>query len=143
MSSKTIKRLASSLLKVGENKIHIDPETSIDAMTRADVLQLIKDKVITKKPKKGKARNKVDPKRTKGVGSRKGTKYSRKSKKEQWMLKVRSLRKLLSELIAKKEVDKKYKKKIYLQIKGNAFRGKRAMLNYLTEQKILKRDKNE
>ncbi len=50
------KRIAASVLKVGLNKVWFDP-TRIseirEAITREDVKELIKEKVIKKKPVKG------------------------------------------------------------------------------------------
>ena len=141
MSLKTVRRMASDILKVGENKIYIDPERieeANSAMTRADVKDLIKNGVIKKKPATGKKRGKL--KKRKRAGSRKGSKYSRKSKKQAWMERVRALRKLLKELINSRRLDKKDKKRIYSRIKGNIFKGKRALLNYLKEQKMLKEE---
>ncbi len=139
MSIKTVRRLAASILKVGEERVYIDPSQLKDvssALTREDVKELIKKGVIKRKPVVGKHRGKL--RKRKNAGRRKGPKYSRKSKKEIWMERVRALRKLLKELISSGKLPKEHKKSIYSRIRGNTFRGKKSLLNYLKEHKLLK-----
>ncbi len=141
MSIKTVKRIAADILKVGENRVYIDPERIDDAksaMTREDVKELIKAGVIKRREKEGKIRGKL--RKRKRAGSRKGKKYSRKSKKRMWIERVRALRNLLRELVEKGSVEKKDKKTIYAKIKGNLFKGKKSLINYLKEHKLLRRD---
>ncbi len=141
MSLRTVRRMAADILKVGESRVYIDPDRideASSAMTRADVKDLIKNGVIKRKPVTGKKKGKL--RKRKRSGSRKGTKYSRKTRKEAWMERVRALRKLLRELIETGKVEKKHKKSIYARIKGNIFKGKRALINHLKDEKILKED---
>jgi large subunit ribosomal protein L19e len=102
------RRLAAQILKVGQNRVWIDPERTDDvegAITRDDVKKLIHEKVITALQEKGVSRarakavqRKKQRGRRKGPGSHGGSGYAKISKKEAWMSKIRSLRKRLREL---------------------------------------------
>ncbi len=135
-----IKRLAADILGIGRNKVKVDPEKMEDAeqaLTRADVKELLASGAITVKQRVGHTKTKKKAKKRR-AGSRKGKKYSRKPRKEQWMEKVRAQRKLLKQLIEEGKVDKKYQRKIYMKIKGGSFKGKKAMLTFLKENNMLK-----
>ena len=137
MNFSVIKRLASSLLKVGKKRIKIRDSSNFNQiMTRQDVREAVDSKAIEvvseKHPRKKKRSNR------KGIGRRKGKKYSKIPAKELWMRRIRSQRKLLNELISSGKLDKAHKREIYLKIKGGSFKGKRALLNYLKENKLLK-----
>src|SRR4030065_1149325 len=96
------RRLASQILKVGQNRVWIDPERTDDvegAITREEVRKLIHEKIIKASPEKGVSRSRaktVNEKkrvgRRKGPGSYTGRGYTTVSKKEAWMAKVRSFR---------------------------------------------------
>jgi len=102
------RRLAAQILKVGQNRVWIDPERMDDvegAITREEVKKLIHEKAITPLPEKGVSRaraktiqGKKRKGRRKGPSSHGGSGYARISKKEAWMNKIRSLRKRLREL---------------------------------------------
>ena len=135
----TVKRLAASILKVGENRVRIKPDEvnrAIDALTREDVRGLIEEGVLYALPYVG---PRTKPRRTKkGRGRRRGTKYSRKGAKEGWMEKVRSQRKYLTELLASGDLTPKFKREVYLKIKGGVFKGKNALRIYLVDNGMLK-----
>lgn len=140
----TVKRIASDLLGVGVNKIRIKKEEikkAENALTREDVRNLIKEKVIYIKSDIKKKKNKKAKKRKINAGSRKGAKNARTKPKKSWMKNVRAQRALLKDLILNKKLDKKYKKLIYSKIKGGAFKGKNAMLLYLKENNMLIEEK--
>jgi len=91
MNLTTQKKLAAKILKVGVNRVWIDPEHMEEvsrAITRNSVKALINDGVIKAKPVKGissyrskkNAQQKGKGKR-KGQGSRKGAKRARTPKK--------------------------------------------------------------
>ena len=94
MDVKTQRRIAAKILKVGVNRVKIDPESLPDvalAITREDVRRHIDDGDIGKRKVKGISRGRakaVAAKKKKGQrigpGSRKGPKYSRLSSKERW-----------------------------------------------------------
>ncbi|MCR4368415.1 MAG: 50S ribosomal protein L19e, partial [archaeon] len=52
MNEKNAKKIAAKLLKVGQTKIYVNPDETArikEAMTKDDVRQLIKDRVIAKR----------------------------------------------------------------------------------------------
>jgi large subunit ribosomal protein L19e len=99
------RKLAASLLKCGVGRVWIDPdrvEEVMDATTRADIRNLIRDGAIRKLQKRGvsrvRARHREQQKkkgRRRGVGSRKGAAKARLSKKSRWMTKIRAQRRSL------------------------------------------------
>ena len=139
MSLKTVRRMASQLLKVGENKIRMDPNALEDigiAMTKEDVKVLIDEgkiwKINPRSPSKGRARYLKEQKkkgRRRGHGSRKGKVTAREGKKTKWVRKVRGQRRLLRELREKGKVSEY--RKVYRMVKGNYFRTKRHLVNYV------------
>ena len=139
MATYTVRRLAADILNVGERRIRFDPDKISDvknAMTRIDVVDLIKNKVITVLPVKG--RKKKEKKRKRGAGSRKGKPKGKQ--KEAWMTRIRTQRALLKKLISSEVLKKEIKRYIYLKIKGGAFRSKRAMITYLKENELIPSD---
>jgi large subunit ribosomal protein L19e len=148
MNIRSQKRLASEIMKVGLSRVRIRPggEKEVgEAITRNDLRGLIARGVIIKTEKRGPSR--LDSKfrreqkgkgRRKGQGSRKGAKYARKTKKREWIEKVRPLRKLLRELRDSGRLDRKNYRKLYSSVKGGSFRNKKHLLYYLKERELLK-----
>ena len=150
MNLTTQKRLAASILKVGLNRVWIDPERMEEvsmAITREGVKQLINDGAIKAKPQKGIssyrskkiAEQKAKGKR-KGAGSRKGAKKARTPKKKQWMTTIRALRKDLKEMREEEIIDATTYRKLYKMAKGGAFRSKSYMRNYARDHDLIKGD---
>ncbi len=136
------KRLAADLLKCGVHRVKIDPEKLedvLDAITREDVKGLIKDGVIYKEQKKGVSRARARRRKKKGPGSRKGGKYSRLSRKEQWMRRVRAQRRKLRELRDRGLITKTVYRRVYRMVKAGAFKSIRRMIDYLEQNKLLRR----
>ncbi len=104
------RRLAAQILKIGQNRVWIDPERMDDvegAITREEVRKLIHEKIIDSLPEKGVSRSRAKTIREKkrkgrrsGPGSITGAGYAKVTKKEAWMKKIRSLRRKLRELKA-------------------------------------------
>lgn len=104
------RRLAAQILKVGRNRVWIDPERLDDvegAITREEIRKLIRERAISPLPEKGVSRTRAKVIRGKkrkgrrrGPGSYGGSAYAKTSRKEMWMKKIRSLRKRLRELKA-------------------------------------------
>src|SRR5208282_823912 len=104
------RRLASQILKIGQNRVWIDPERMDDvegAITREEVRKLIHEKIIDSLPEKGVSRSRAKIIREKklkgrrgGPGSITGAGYAKVTKKEAWMKRIRSLRRKLRELKA-------------------------------------------
>lgn len=148
MNLTTQKRLAASILKVGLNRVWIDPERMEEVsiiMTREGVKQLIDDGAIKAKPQKGIssyrskkiAEQKAKGKR-KGSGSIKGAKNARKPKKKAWMTTIRVLRKDLKEMRDANEIDATTYRKLYKMAKGGAFRSKSYMKTYARDHDLIK-----
>jgi len=137
------KRLAADLLGCGVNRVRFDPkriDEVSEAITREEIKFLIKDGAIYKAPEKGISRGRARArKKRKGPGSRKGGKYSRVTRKEFWMAKVRAQRKRLKQLKEKKLITTSTYRKIYKMVKAGAFKSTAAMLEYLKEKKLLRR----
>jgi large subunit ribosomal protein L19e len=104
------RRLAAQILKIGQNRVWIDPERMDDvegAITREEVRKLIHEKIIDSLPEKGVSRSRAKIIREKklkgrrsGPGSITGAGHAKVTKKEAWMKKIRSLRRKLRELKA-------------------------------------------
>ena len=108
------RRLASQILGIGQNRVWIDPTRVEDvdgAITREEVRKLIHEKIIQTLPEKGvsraRAKTLLEKKRKcrrKGPGSFGGSGHATVTKKEAWMLRIRSLRKRLRELKANRVI---------------------------------------
>jgi large subunit ribosomal protein L19e len=108
------RRLASRILNIGQNRVWIDPARVEDvegAITREEVRKLIHEKIIKTLPEKGVSRSRakavLEKKRKgrrEGPGSHVGSAHAGVSKKDAWMLKIRSLRKRLRELKASRVI---------------------------------------
>lgn len=147
MKAEKAKEIASKLLKVGKNKIWINPEEAEsikEAITKDDIRELIKNGVIKKRKEneqsRGRARKIERQKkkgRRKGYGSRKGTAKARTDRKKEWISRVRAQRVLLKEL-KKKHPDKVKKfgySKLYRMIKGGFFKSKAQLERFVMEAK--------
>jgi len=145
------KKLASKILGVGKDRIWIDPNKIQDAykaLSRSDILDLIDKGIIKTKSIRGQSRTwanyiKEQKKkgRRRGAGSRKGGRKARLDKKENWIKRIRAIRKLLRELKEKNIIDKKLYRDLYKRAKSNEFKSKRAILIYLKDLGILKNEK--
>lgn len=147
MSLRTQRRLASSIMKVGENRVWIDPTRTDDAslaIRREDVKKLINEGAIRALPKtgvsKGRARM-LHIKKKKGLrrgpGSRKGAKHAIIPKKKAWMLMVRRLRAYSRGLRSRKLINQKTYRMIYRMTKGAFFKSTAQIDSYLDEHKLL------
>ncbi len=136
----TVKRLAASILGVGESRIRVlDAKKAGEALTRDDLRGLIEKKLVVAVQKKGVGRAKAAQRaarkragRRGGRGSRKG---SRAVEKILWAGKIRAQRKFLSAV--RPRLGRAYRR-VYLMMKGNAFRDVGALKAFLAENKLLK-----
>lgn len=148
MNLTTQKRLAASILKVGVNRVWIDPEQMEEvsrAITRESVKQLINQKVIKAKPQQGissyrskKLKEQKKKGKRKGPGSIKGAKGARTPKKKAWMTTIRALRRDLKDMREKEEIDATTYRKLYRMAKGGAFRSKSYMKTYARDHDLMK-----
>ena len=135
------RRLAAQILKVGRNRVWINPERIDDveaAITREEVKRLIHEKIIISLPEKGVSRSRaktVHEKkrigRRKGAGSRTGSARAKISKKEAWMSKIRCLRRKLRELKASRVVTEQTYRKLYGMAGSGKFESVAEMERYL------------
>jgi large subunit ribosomal protein L19e len=135
------RRLAAQILKVGQNRVWINPERMDDveaAITREEVKKLIHEKIIVSLPKQGVSRSRAKTVREKkrvgrrkGAGSRTGSGHARISKKEAWMSKIRSLRKRLRELKASRIITETTYRKLYAIAGSGKFESVAELERYL------------
>ncbi|MDO8339377.1 MAG: 50S ribosomal protein L19e [Candidatus Burarchaeum sp.] len=148
MSVSTAKRLAASILKVGENRIKIaggEDKAAAEVLTRDDVRGLIDRGAVYAEAARGvsRLRGRMHAKqralgRRTGRGNRKGKRYASVSQKEQWMQRVRAQRTLLCDLFAKGMIDQKTYRHTYSMIKGGNFKSRASMLSHLRDGGLLK-----
>jgi len=148
MNLTTQKRLAADMLKVGVNRVWIDPERVDEvstAITRETIKQLIEDGAIKAKPKRGissyrskKIKQQKKKGRRKGKGSIKGAKGARRPRKREWISTIRALRKDLKKMRDKRQINKTTYRKLYKMAKGGAFRSKSYMKTYARDHDMLR-----
>lgn len=145
MSVTTVRRVASQLLGAGESRIRIlDAKRAQEALTREDIRGLIREKVVIAIPKsgisRGKARFTQERKhsgRGRGKGKKRGSMYAGVTRKQLWMRKVRGLRKTLKNNSFRLESGSY--REIYRMVSGNAFRGKRQLVDTINKKSNLKK----
>lgn len=148
MQLKIQKRLAAQILKSSKNDIWLDSnrlDEIKEAITKADIKSLIKDKAIKAKKIRGISRYRARKRnlqkskgRRRGPGSLKGSKGARLSKKRGWINHIRVQRVFLQNLRDKGVIDKSSYRPLYMKSKGGFFRSKRHIKIYMQEHGIIK-----
>jgi large subunit ribosomal protein L19e len=139
----TQRRLAASELKIGESRVWINPDPEVaselsDAITREDIRSQVEAGNIKAKPKKGNSRGRIRARAAKrayghckGAGHRRGAKGARSPRKEQWMTKIRALRKKLCELREGGQIDRHAYRLLYRKSKGGEYRSLAHMNSFI------------
>lgn len=143
---KSQRRLASQILKIGQNRVWIDPEKTDEAdtaITRDEIRKLIHEGTIKALPEKGISRGRVrvlhekkKKGRRKGPGSRTGSPRARVTKKEAWMSKIRALRKRLCLLKTKKVIAESAYRKLYRMASSGRFESIADLERYLKAHEL-------
>jgi len=140
LSLRSQRRIAAQILKVGTNRVWIDPERQEDvevAITREELRKLIHEGAIKPAPKKGvshvRARILHEKKRKglrRGPGTKKGSGGARIPKKQAWMQRIRTLRETLREWKANRVLTEGAYRQLYMIAGSGTFRSIADMERY-------------
>jgi len=149
LSLRNQKQLAARMLKVGKNRIRIDPERLEDVegvITREEVRKLVHEGAISAAPAKGVSRGrarKVNLKRKsglrKGAGSRTGKGTARAPSKQMWELRIRSIRRHIRHLRDRRIIQKNVYRRLYLLAKGGTFSDRNDVDQYIEAHRLSRR----
>jgi large subunit ribosomal protein L19e len=140
------RRLAAEIMKVGADRVWIDPdqcERVESAITRSEIRKLIHEGVVQALPERGISRGrkkrlhlKRKAGRRRGPGTRRGT---RVEEKRAWINKIRVIRETLRKLRDRRYITAQSYRKILAMAKGGTFRSASHLNEYLETHKLLKR----
>ncbi|NLX48540.1 MAG: 50S ribosomal protein L19e [Methanospirillum sp.] len=126
------RRIAAAVLKCGVNRVWFDPEKATEienAISRADMRELIGEGAIRARPKKGVSRGRARARfakrsygHRKGYGRRKGAAGARTPSKRAWIQKIRAIRKVLVELRDDGTIDRHHYRVLYRRAAGGQYR---------------------
>jgi large subunit ribosomal protein L19e len=143
---KSQRRLAAQVLKIGQNRVWINPEKTDDveaAITRDEVRRLIHEGTIRASAEKGISRGRArvlhekrKKRRRSGPGCRTGSSHARVSQKEAWMKRIRALRKRIRTLKAKKIIPENAYQKLYRMAGSGRFESVADLERYLKAHEL-------
>ncbi|KAH0572472.1 Ribosomal protein L19 [Spironucleus salmonicida] len=149
------KRLAADILKCGKKRVLFSPqrEKVIAGYTsRSAIRNLISSSMVFKAPvnaaSKGRFRIRRAAKslgRHSGHGKRRGTREARAPSKSMWIKRIRALRKMIIKFRDEKKIDATQYHELYFRIKGNQFKNKRVLLEFvinMREEKVRAVERN-
>ena len=144
------KTLASKVTGAGKSRIKIDFEHRDkikEAITKADIRDLLDEGVISVTPAKSNSRGRAKARlvarkkgRRRGQAKRSGTKNARNNSKSNWINRIRLQRKLLKSFKDQDLLASSEWKMLYLKAKGGFFKHKRQLLQYMEQNKLLKKE---
>jgi len=149
LTLKSQRRLAAEILKVGENRVWIDPERIDEvesAITREEIRRLIHEGAIRALKKRGVSRARariIHQKKKKGLrrglGSRSGALKARQPRKEMWMMRIRALRRRLRILRDSHAITKTTYRRLYVMAKSGTIRSVTELKRYLEAHRLERR----
>ena len=160
------RRLASSILGVGDTRVWMDPNEVNEialANSRKAVSKLIKDSFIIKKKvamhSRQRARQRKEENlkgRHNGTGKRHGAREARMPTKVIWIRRQRTLRRLLKKYRESKKIDRHLYHSTYLACKAGTYKSKQNLADHIekvlykknlekaqTQKQALKDEKNK
>ncbi len=149
MNLRAQRRIAAEILKVGKNRVRIDPDRDDDvsmAITRDDIKTLIHEKGITARYDQGVSRSRAKilhekKKRGKrrGPGSRKGKKTTYNPKKKAWIRRIRPQRAYLRRLRSRRIITTSNYRKLYRWASSGMFRNVAHLEFFIKDKKLTRR----
>ncbi|MDD2410352.1 MAG: 50S ribosomal protein L19e [Candidatus Methanomethylophilaceae archaeon] len=146
------KRMAAEILKCGENRVWIDPNSIDDVaecITRADIRTAINSGTIKAKAKNGTSRGRIRHAaaqkasgKRKGPGSREGSANARVRDKARWIAIIRPIRDELKTLRENGDITPSVYRLFYRRAKGGQYKSRRNLRQHMTNQGYLKEEEN-
>ena len=149
MNLRAQRRIAAEILKVGKNRVKIDPDREDDvsmAITRDDIRTLIHEKGITARYDQGVSRSrarilhlKKKKGKRQGPGSRKGKKTTYNPRKRAWIKRIRPQRTYLRRLRDRRVITVENYRKLYRWASSGMFRSVAHLETFIKDKKMTRR----